>query len=225
MATVSGFVEKIKYRNEENGYSVLSVASEGEEYILVGTFASVEEGEYLSASGVMKLHPVYGEQLSVESYEIRIPEDRESILRYLSSGAVKGVGKTLAKRIVKKFKNDTLRILEEEPERLAEVKGISERIAAEIGAQIEEKQEQRKAVLFLTRYGISMQLGRCHRDRLQDRGRDRREGGHPGGLGFPRALRCSLLPEPGGVPGKRVPAPGRAQGAGGAAPRHRGLQA
>ena len=158
MATVSGFVEKIKYRNEENGYSVLSVASEGEEYILVGTFASVEEGEYLSASGVMKLHPVYGEQLSVESYEIRIPEDRESILRYLSSGAVKGVGKTLAKRIVKKFKNDTLRILEEEPERLAEVKGISERIAAEIGAQIEEKQEQRKAVLFLTRYGISMQL-------------------------------------------------------------------
>ena len=156
MASVAGYVEKIKYRNEENGYSILSVSGGGEEFVLVGTFPVIEEGEYIQAEGVMKVHPVYGEQLQVESYEAKTPEDRESVLRYLSSGAVKGIGEALAKRIVKKFKNDTLRILEEEPERLSEVKGISDRMAAEIGAQILEKKEMRDAMLFLTKYGISM---------------------------------------------------------------------
>ena len=158
MASVAGYVEKIKYRNEENGYSILSVSGGGEEFVLVGTFPVIEEGEYIQAEGVMKVHPVYGEQLQVESYETKTPEDRESVLRYLSSGAVKGIGEALAKRIVKKFKNDTLRILEEEPERLSEVKGISDRMAAEIGAQILEKKEMRDAMLFLTKYGISMNL-------------------------------------------------------------------
>ncbi len=158
MASVAGYVEKIKYRNEENGYSILSVSGGGEEFVLVGTFPVIEEGEYIQAEGVMKVHPVYGEQLQVESYEAKTPEDRESVLRYLSSGAVKGIGEALAKRIVKKFKNDTLRILEEEPERLSEVKGISDRMAAEIGAQILEKKEMRDAMLFLTKYGISMNL-------------------------------------------------------------------
>lgn len=158
MAAVAGFVEKIKYRNEENGYSVLSVSGGGEEYVLVGSFPMIEEGEYIRAEGVMRVHPVYGEQLAVESYESKAPEDSVSVERYLSSGAVKGVGDALAKRIVKKFKKDTLRILEEEPERLAEVKGISERMAAEIGAQIEEKRELRSAMLFLAGYGISMNL-------------------------------------------------------------------
>ena len=158
MASVAGYVEKIKYRNEENGYSILSVSGGGEEFVLVGTFPVIEEGEYIQAEGVMKVHPVYGEQLQVESYETKTPEDRASVLRYLSSGAVKGTGEALAKRIVKKFKNDTLRILEEEPERLSEVKGISDRMAAEIGAQILEKKEMRDAMLFLTKYGISMNL-------------------------------------------------------------------
>ena len=158
MASVAGYVEKIKYRNEENGYSILSVSGGGEEFVLVGTFPVIEEGEYIQAEGVMKVHPVYGEQRQVESYEAKTPEDRESVLRYLSSGAVKGIGEALAKRIVKKFKNDTLRILEEEPERLSEVKGISDRMAAEIGAQILEKKEMRDAMLFLTKYGISMNL-------------------------------------------------------------------
>ena len=158
MASVAGYVEKIKYRNEENGYSILSVSGGGEEFVLVGPFPVIEEGEYIQAEGVMKVHPVYGEQLQVESYETKTPEDRESVLRYLSSGAVKGIGEALAKRIVKKFKNDTLRILEEEPERLSEVKGISDRMAAEIGAQILEKKEMRDAMLFLTKYGIGMNL-------------------------------------------------------------------
>lgn len=158
MAAVKGYIEKIKYRNEENGYSVLSVSSGNEEFVLVGSFAAVEEGEFIEASGTMKVHPVYGEQLFVESYEVKTPEDSKSVERYLSSGAVKGIGAALAKRIVKKFGNDTFRIIEEEPERLAEIKGISERIAMEIGAQFEEKRDQRNAVIFLTQYGISMSL-------------------------------------------------------------------
>lgn len=158
MAKVTGYVEKIKYRNEENGYSVLSVTSEGEEYVLVGTFAFVEEGEYISAEGTEKLHPVYGGQIVVDHYEIREPEDRESVLRYLSSGAVKGIGEALAARIVRHFGDDTMRVMEEEPERLSEVKGISERMAMAISVQFEEKRDMRKAMLFLSRYGIGMNL-------------------------------------------------------------------
>lgn len=158
MATVRGFVERIKYRNEENGYSVLSVTDEGEEYILVGTFHYISEGEMIEASGTMTEHPMYGEQILVESYEIKAPEDTLSMERYLGSGAIKGVGAALAARIVRKFKADTFRIMEEEPERLAEVKGISEKMAIAIGEQIEEKKEMRQAMMFLQDYGISMNL-------------------------------------------------------------------
>ena len=158
MATVTGYVEKIKYRNEENGYSVLSVTDGKEEYVLVGTFPYISEGERIEATGRMVEHSIYGEQLAVESYEMKAPEDTLAIERYLGSGAVKGVGAALAKRIVKKFKADTFRIMEEEPERLAEVKGISERMAMEISAQVEEKRDMRQAMLFLQQYGITMNL-------------------------------------------------------------------
>ena len=158
MATVTGYVEKIKYRNDENGYSVLSVADGKEEYVLVGTFAYIAEGERIEATGRMVEHSIYGEQLSVESYEIKPPEDTLAIERYLGSGAIKGIGAALAKRIVKKFKADTFRIIEEEPERLSEVKGISERMAMEISSQVEEKRELRQAMLFLQQYGIHMNL-------------------------------------------------------------------
>ena len=158
MATVTGYIEKIKYRNEENGYSVLSVTDGKEEYILVGTFPYISEGERIEATGRMVEHSIYGEQLAVESYEIKDPEDTLAIERYLGSGAIKGIGAALAKRIVKKFKTDTFRIMEEEPERLAEVKGISERMAMEIADQVEEKRDMRQAMLFLQQYGISMNL-------------------------------------------------------------------
>ena len=158
MATVTGYVEKIKYRNEENGYSVLSVTDGSEEYVLVGNFTYISEGERIEATGRMVEHSIYGEQLAVASYEIKAPEDTLAIERYLGSGAIKGVGAALAKRIVKKFKADTFRILEEEPERLSEVKGISEKMAMSISAQVEEKREMRQAMLFLQQYGISMNL-------------------------------------------------------------------
>lgn len=158
MATVKGFVEKIKFRNEESGYTVLSLVSEGEEYILVGTFQYIGEGELLEAEGTMVEHPMYGEQLAVERYEIKTPEDTASMERYLGSGAIKGIGSALAARIVRRFKADTFRIIEEEPERLAEVKGISEKMAQAIAEQVTEKREMRQAMIFLQNYGISMNL-------------------------------------------------------------------
>jgi exodeoxyribonuclease V alpha subunit len=160
MAAVKGYVEKIKYRNEDNGYSVLSVtgADDGEEYILVGNFSYISEGELVEAAGRMTEHPIYGEQLAVESYELKEPEDTVSMERYLGSGAIKGIGAALATRIVKKFKTDTFRIMEEEPERLAEIKGISEKMAMAIGEQVGEKKDMRQAMMFLQNYGISMNL-------------------------------------------------------------------
>lgn len=158
MATITGFVEKIKFRNEDNGYSVLSVSSEQEEYVLVGTFHYISEGEMIEATGTMTEHPVYGEQMTVEAYQVKVPEDTAAMERYLGSGAIKGVGAALAARIVRRFKADTFRIIEEEPERLAEVKGISEKMAMAISDQMEEKKDMRQAMIFLQEYGISMNL-------------------------------------------------------------------
>ena len=158
MATVNGYVEKIKFRNEENGYSILSVNSDGEEYVLVGTFPYISEGDFIEASGRSVEHPVYGDQIQVETYELKAPEDSASMERYLGSGAVKGVGTALAARIVRRFKADTFRIIEEEPERLAEVKGISEKMAMSISDQMEAKKDLRQAMMFLQEYGISMNL-------------------------------------------------------------------
>jgi len=158
MATVSGYVEKIKYRNNENGYSILNVSSEQDEYVLVGTFPYISEGDYLEASGELVEHPIYGEQVRVEHYVLKTPEDTVSMERYLGSGAIRGIGAALAARIVRRFKADTFRIIEEEPERLAEVKGISEKMARDISEQVEEKRELRQAMMFLQKFGISMNL-------------------------------------------------------------------
>ena len=112
----------------------------------------------MQVSGYMKEHPLYGEQLQVEQYELLAPEDETAMERYLGSGAIKGIGAAMAARIVRRFKGDTFRIIEEEPERLAEVKGISEKKAIEISAQMEEKKDLRQAMMFLTQYGISVPL-------------------------------------------------------------------
>ncbi len=157
--TVEGYVEKIVFRNAENGYTVLSLSSEDEEELTcVGIFSFINEGEYVRLKGTMTAHNVYGEQLRVESYEVKEPTDLVSMERYLGSGAIKGVGPALAARMVRHFKEDTFRIIEDEPERLTEVKGISERISREIAIQFEEKRELRSAMLFLQQYGISLNL-------------------------------------------------------------------
>ena len=159
METITGFVEHIVYRNEENGYTVLNLASnEEDEVTCVGVFQMISEGESLELTGEYTVHPSYGPQFKVQQYSIKAPEDIASIERYLGSGAIKGVGAALAARIVRKFKEDTFRIIEEEPERLAEIKGISERKAQEIAQQTEEKRELRQAMIFLQNYGISLSL-------------------------------------------------------------------
>lgn len=158
MESIKGYIEKIVYRNDENGYTVMSVDSEGEEITCVGIFHYIGEGEYLELKGEYIEHPSYGEQLSVKEYEILAPEDEISMIRYLGSGAIKGVKISTATKIVNKFKKDTFRIMEEEPERLAEIKGISLNKAKEIARQMEEKKDMRKAMIFLGQYGISMSL-------------------------------------------------------------------
>ena len=158
MEKIRGFIERITYRNEENGYTVLKVTAGDGECTLTGTFPSVFEGETIEAEGERVFHPVYGEQLQVASYSFVPPSDEVSVERYLGSGALKGIGKKLAKRIIDRFGPDTFRVLEEEPERLVEVKGISERAAMDIAAQVVEKREVRSAVLFLQQYGISLRM-------------------------------------------------------------------
>ena len=159
MESITGYVEHIIYRNQENGYTVLNLVSDGEEIPCTGIFHVISEGESIEVTGEYVSHPTYGEQFKVSSFREKAPEDLVSMERYLGSGAIRGVGAALAARIVKKFGEDTFRIIEEEPERLAEVKGISERKAMEIAEQTAEKRELRQAMIFLQKYGISMTLG------------------------------------------------------------------
>lgn len=158
MEVVTGYVEHIVFRNEENGYTVFQMEQDGRELTCVGSFHYISEGERLEVKGDFVNHSVYGTQLKVGSYEVKEPEDLVSIERYLGSGAVKGIGAALAGRIVRRFGEDTFRIIEEEPERLAEVNGISERKAREIAKQVEEKKDMRKAMIYLQKYGISTTL-------------------------------------------------------------------
>ena len=156
---IEGYVEHIVYRNEENGYTVLNLSAGKDEITCVGSFQSVHEGEYLEAEGQYSTHATYGQQFKAEQYWIKIPQNGLALERYLGSGAVKGIGAALAARIVRRFGDDTLRIMEEEPERLAEIKGISDRKAREIGEQMIEKSQMQNAMIFLSQYGISLTLG------------------------------------------------------------------
>ena len=158
METIKGFIEHIIYRNTDNGYTVLNLLSGEDEITCVGFFKTSDQGETIEAEGNYIIHAVYGEQFKIERYRIVPPDDVVSIERYLGSGTVKGVGEALAARIVKRFGADTYRIIEEEPERLAEIKGISERKAREIAAAVYEKRDAREAMSFLQKYGISNAL-------------------------------------------------------------------
>lgn len=182
MAEIKGYVSHIVYRNEENGYTVFDVtltttdtaSSEerdsrtsgsrgagpepeeevGQVITCVGYPASISEGESCVVEGDYVTHPVYGDQLKARSYSVIAPEDAEAVYRYLASGSIKGIRQALAAKIVKKFGDDTFRVMEEEPERLAQIRGISLRMAREIGAQMTEKKDLRDAMVFLQKYGI-----------------------------------------------------------------------
>lgn len=158
MAELSGYVERVIFRNDENGYTVLSIESDGEDYTATGIFPVVSEGEYLTMQGELVEHPNYGLQFQMAQFEFSVPSDRDGIERYLGSGAIKGIGAALAGRIVKMFGDDTFRVIEEEPEKLVRVKGISEKKAMEIAGQVTEKREGRNAMIFLQQFGITMNL-------------------------------------------------------------------
>lgn len=158
MDNITGYVDHIVYQNSDNGYTVMTLVAEGEEVTCVGMCKGLGQGENISAEGEYIEHPVYGRQLKIQTYETVAPTDCAGMERYLGSGAIRGVGEALAARIVKKFGDDTFRIIEEEPERLAEVKGISERKAQEIAVQMEEKKDLREALVYLQQYGISNTL-------------------------------------------------------------------
>ncbi len=158
METIKGYVEHIIFRNPDNGYTVFVLVCDEEELTCVGTFSVLSEGENIEATGEYTEHPMYGRQFAVKELKECEPEDEIAMERYLGSGAIKGIGMALAARIVRRFKKDTFRIIEEEPERLVEVKGISERKAQEISSQVAEKRELRQAMIFLQQYGISLNL-------------------------------------------------------------------
>ncbi len=158
METIKGYVSQIIFRNPDNGYTVFELVHQEEELTCVGTFSILSEGENIKVSGEYSHHPIYGRQFAVQKMEECEPEDEIAIERYLGSGAIKGIGTALAARIVRRFKRDTFRIMEEEPERLVEIKGISERKAREIASQVVEKRELRQAMIFLQQYGLSLNL-------------------------------------------------------------------
>ena len=159
--TVTGYIDHVIFRNEENGYTVMVLKGmeEEQELTCVGTFPAITQGAAIEASGNYTTHPVYGKQFQISSYVEKMPEDALAVERYLGSGAIKGIGAALAARIVRRFGDDTMRIVEEEPERLAEIKGISEKKAMEIAEQMTEKADMRRAMIFLQKYGISLNLG------------------------------------------------------------------
>ncbi len=158
MDTVSGYVEHIIYQNPENGYTVMELMGEEAAVTCVGSCPGLSEGETIEARGEYTEHPMYGTQFRISSYQTVAPRDRVSMERYLGSGAIKGIGTALAARIVKKFGDDTFRVMEEEPERLAEIKGISQNKAREIAQQMEEKRDLRDALIYLQQFGISNTL-------------------------------------------------------------------
>lgn len=155
MIQIKGYIKEIKFYKPETGYTVLVLVTEDGDLTCVGNISRVDEGESIEVFGDMTFHPSYGEQLKIDHYETISPDDPESLKRYLGSGAIRGIGEALAARIVKTFGNDTMRILEEEPERLSEVKGISDRKAREIAEQFHEKSDARSAFMFLQEYGLS----------------------------------------------------------------------
>ncbi|MBR1860414.1 MAG: ATP-dependent RecD-like DNA helicase [Lachnospiraceae bacterium] len=158
METIRGYIDKFIHESADGVFKILVLVSKGKETVCLGNCSDLEIGENVELEGEFFDAPGYGKEFRISSYRVHIPEDSESIERYLGSGAIKGLGMVLAARIVEKFGDDTLRIIDEEPERLAEIKGVSRRRAMEIAVQVEEKRDLRDAMIFLSQYGISQNL-------------------------------------------------------------------
>lgn len=158
--TVEGSVDAVIFQNEENGYTVLLLRVDGEDepITVVGCIPCAAAGEGMTVTGVWVNHPVHGPQLSAESVERRLPQEEEDIVSYLSSGILKGIGPATAQRLVERFGTDTLRVLEEEPERLKTIKGITAKKAVELSETFRALTGLRQVMEFLARYDLPVYL-------------------------------------------------------------------
>ncbi len=156
--TVQGEIDEIRFRNDENGYTILVLDHEGEPLVCVGTLPPVSEGERLTLTGDFTVHPRFGKQFKIKTAVTETPETPDSLIRYLGSGVIKGVGPKLAYSIVERFGVDTLDIMENAPQRLASIRGISVKKAIEIGAACRENRAARESVMFLESNNISLNL-------------------------------------------------------------------
>ncbi len=158
MDILKGYISEITYKSPDSGYRVCRFMTDDDEETIVGTMPTIDEGEMLELSGEWTIHPIYGKQFKVTTYTAIEPEDEEAMIRYLGSGLIRGVGPTLAKRIVAEFGRESFKVIEEQPERLARIKGITMRKAQEIGVLMHEKRGYREAMMFLQKYGIGNNL-------------------------------------------------------------------
>ncbi|MDD6214808.1 MAG: ATP-dependent RecD-like DNA helicase [Firmicutes bacterium] len=154
--TISGIINEIIYQNCENGYTVCELDSSTEGLVTAtGYMPCLTEGTNVALTGSWTTHPDYGEQFKVDYFENIMPTDEQSIISYLSSGAVYGVRESTAQKIVEKFGTDSLEIMLTDPLRLAEIKGISKARAEKIGASYLELQSMQSIIMFLQPYNIS----------------------------------------------------------------------
>ncbi|SFC18174.1 SF1B family DNA helicase RecD2 [Butyrivibrio sp. YAB3001] len=156
---LKGYIEHFIFKNAENGYGVANLITADDEVVCTGNFKDAGIGDSLEMEGCYVNHPVYGMQFKISSFKITLPDDAASMQRYLGSGAIKGIGEKMAAKIVKEFGDDSFRIIEDEPEVLAEkIKGISHEKAIDFSLQMHEKRAMRDAMIFLQQYGISNTL-------------------------------------------------------------------
>ena len=155
LITITGTVEYITYRNTENGYTVLDFSSDGELFTATGNVGELYNGEKVSFTGRWMVHPTFGKQFKFEMCRREMPQTAADMLSYLSSGIVKGVKEKTAQKIVERFGEDTFYIIENHPERLAEIKGISKERAREISSEFRRRAAEREALISLEKYGIT----------------------------------------------------------------------
>lgn len=166
---IRGTVEQIVFYNQENGYAVLRLASEeGAEVTATGTFPNIGPGEQVILTGYWVTHPSYGEQFATEAFERRLPSSVRGIAEYLGSGLIRGVGQRLAARIAERFGEDTFDVLTHAPDRLTEIRGITEKKAREIGRQFIEQSEMRLLMDFLSEHNLPVSLTPLLYKRLHD---------------------------------------------------------
>ena len=155
---LEGTVSAVIFQNEENGYTILRLDVRGEEVTVVGSIPGVAPGEYLSVRGRWTRHPTYGPQMKAETVERRLPQGLKEIFHYLSSGVVKGVGKTTARNLIEEFGEDTLTVIEEDPEQLTRIRGITKRRAMQIGEAFRRQMGARRLVEFLADHKLPAEL-------------------------------------------------------------------